>query len=173
MVVVMGAAGSGKTTIGRLLAGRLGVEYAEGDAFHPEGNVAKMASGLPLDDEDRAPWLASVAAWIGGRLRDGRGGVVSCSALRRRYREALRQAGPGVWFLYLDVDRETAVSRVAARADHFMPVSLVESQFRTLEPLGADEPGAAVDAGAPPEEVVETAAALLSAMAEFSRRDPR
>ncbi|MEO3786783.1 gluconokinase [Actinocorallia sp. B10E7] len=168
VVVVMGVSGSGKTTVGRMLAERLGVEYAEGDEFHPAGNVAKMASGLPLDDEDRCPWLSAIAGWIAERLRSGRGGVVSCSALKYRYRDVLRQAGPGVRFLHLDVDRETTAARVARRTGHFMPVSLVESQFEALEPLRPDEQGGVVDAGSPPEETVENAVALLGGLLERS-----
>ncbi len=157
----MGVSGSGKTTIGRMLAERLDVEYAEGDEFHPPGNVAKMAAGLPLNDEERYPWLAAVAEWIGERLRSGEGGVVACSALKRRYRDVLRGAGPGVRFLHLDVDQGAVAARVAARAGHFMPVSLVGSQFEALEPLHSDEQGAVVDAGQPPEETVEDAVERL------------
>jgi len=162
VIVVMGVSGSGKTTVGRLLARRLGVEYADGDAFHSSDNVAKMTSGRPLDDEDRRHWLDTVAEWIAERLRDGRGGVVSCSALKRRYRDALRRAGSGVWFLQLDVDLETIEVRVAERTGHFMPVSLVASQFAMLEPLGPDERGAIVDARSSPEETAANAAALLA-----------
>ncbi|GAA2728329.1 gluconokinase [Actinocorallia aurantiaca] len=162
VVVVMGVSGSGKTTVGRLLARRLDVEYAEGDEFHPPANVAKMTSGSPLDDEDRRHWLDTVAEWIEERLGSGRGGVVSCSALKRRYRDVLRRAGSGVWFLQLDVDLETIEARVAERTGHFMPVSLVESQFAMLEPLGSDERGAVVDARSSPEETAENAAALLA-----------
>ncbi len=162
VVVVMGVSGSGKTTVGRLLALSLGVEYADGDAFHPSENVAKMTSGRPLDDEDRRHWLDTVAEWIEERLRNGRGGVVSCSALKRRYRDVLRRAGSGVWFLQLDVDLETIEARVAERTGHFMPVSLVESQFAMLEPLGSDERGVIVDARPAPEETAENAAALLA-----------
>jgi len=162
VVVVMGVSGSGKTTVGRLLARRLDVEYAEGDEFHPPANVAKMTSGSPLDDEDRRHWLDTVAEWIEERLRNGRGGVVSCSALKRRYRDVLRRGGSGVWFLQLDVDLETIEARVAERTGHFMPVSLVESQFAMLEPLGPDERGAVVDARSSPEETAENAAALLA-----------
>lgn len=162
MVVVMGVSGSGKTTVGELLARRLGVEYAEGDAFHPPENVAKMASGRPLDDEDRRPWLDALAEWIAESLEDGRGGVVACSALKRRYRDVLRRSGSGVRFLQLDVDRETIAARVAERTGHFMPVSLVESQFAALEPLSPDERGVVVDARSSPEEIAKNAAALLT-----------
>jgi gluconokinase len=162
VVVVMGVAGSGKTTIGQLLAEQLGVTYAEADSFHPPANVAKMASGQALDDDDRYPWLAAVAEWIRTRGCAREGSVVSCSALKYRYRDLLRQAYPEVWFLHLEVDRGLITRRVAGRSDHFMPVSLVDSQFQTLEPLRRDETGAAVDASAPPADIVRTAVALLS-----------
>lgn len=162
VVVVMGVAGCGKSTIGRLLAERLGVSYAEADDFHPPANIAKMAAGQPLDDDDRRPWLTAIAGWIRDRGRAGEGGVVSCSALKRRYRDVLCEAGAPVWFLHLTVERELVGERVAARSDHFMPVSLVDSQFQALEPLQPDEPGVAVDASATPEEIVREAVARLS-----------
>jgi gluconokinase len=162
IVVVMGVAGCGKTTIGQLLAEQLGVAYAEADSFHPPANLAKMASGQALDDNDRYPWLAGVADWISARSRTGEGGVVSCSALKYRYRDLLRQAYPEVWFLHLDVDWDLIARRVAGRRDHFMPVSLVDSQFQALEPLRSDELGAVVDASAPPDDIVRTAVTRLS-----------
>jgi gluconokinase len=161
IVVVMGVSGCGKTTIGQLLAEQLGVTYAEADSFHPPANVAKMASGQALDDDDRYPWLAAVADWITARSCAGEGGVVSCSALKYCYRDLLRQAYAEVWFLYLDVDRDLITHRVAGRSDHFMPMSLVDSQFQALEPLRPDEAGAAVDASAPPDDIVRTAVARL------------
>ncbi|MFI0941885.1 gluconokinase [Streptomyces sp. NPDC021020] len=159
VVVVMGVSGSGKSTVGGLLAERLGVEYAEADDFHPAGNIAKMAAGQPLDDADRAPWLDAIAAWIAGR--GGRGGVVSCSALRRRYRDRLRGAADGVFFLHLDGTPELIGSRLAARTEHFMPAGLLGSQFEALEPLDADEPGAAVPLDGGPREIAERALAVL------------
>lgn len=163
IVVVMGVSGSGKTTIGRLLAERLGVAYAEADSFHPPANVAKMAAGQALDDDDRYPWLAAIADWIRVRSRAGQGAVVSCSALKYHYRDRLRQAHDPLWFLYLDADRELITRRVAGRRDHFMPVSLVDSQLQALQPLRPDEAGAVVDAAACPEDIVATALARLSA----------
>jgi gluconokinase len=160
-VVVMGVAGSGKTTIGRMLAERLGVAYAEADSFHPPANVAKMASGQALDDSDRNPWLAAIAGWIRASARAGEGGVLSCSALKRRYRDLLREAHTGVWFLHLDATRDLIIERVAERRGHFMPVSLVDSQFQTLEPLGPDEAGTAIDASVPSEEITRVALARL------------
>ncbi len=113
VIVVMGVSGSGKSTVGGLLAERLGVPYAEADDFHPPANIAKMSAGHPLDDSDRAPWLDAIAAWIAER--GDRGGVVSCSALRRRYRDRLRASAPGLFFLHLDGSPELIASRLAAR----------------------------------------------------------
>jgi gluconokinase len=156
-IVVMGVAGCGKTTIGQVLAGRLGVPHAEADAFHPAGNVEKMASGIPLTDQDREPWLAAIA----DRIRQDNNLVVSCSALKRRYRDILRQADPRTWFLHLVIDLETAAERVSGRATHFMPASLVGSQFQALQPLH-DETGLAVDATRPAEEIITAALTALA-----------
>ncbi len=160
LVVVMGVSGSGKTTVGTRLAERLAVPYAEADDFHPPGNVAKMAAGTPLTDEDRAPWLDAIAEWLAGR--GGAGGVVTCSALKRRYRDRLRSAAPGVFFLHLDGSPELVARRLGERRGHFMPPSLLRSQFDALEPLHDDEPGAAVGIDGSPEETVERALAALA-----------
>ncbi|GAA4664752.1 gluconokinase [Streptomyces chumphonensis] len=160
LVVVMGVSGSGKTTVGTRLAERLAVPYAEADDFHPPGNVAKMAAGTPLTDEDRAPWLDAIAEWLAGR--GGAGGVVTCSALKRRYRDRLRSAAPGVFFLHLDGSPELVARRLGERRGHFMPPSLLRSQFDALEPLHEDEPGAAVGIDGSPEETVERALAALA-----------
>ncbi|MEV5489574.1 gluconokinase [Streptomyces bobili] len=151
----MGVSGSGKSTVGRLLAQRLAVPFLEGDDVHPAANRAKMAAGHPLDDEDRKPWLLSLTNWIREAVDDGRGGVVACSALKHEYRDAFRRAGAGVWFLHLALDRATADHRVAGRVDHFMPARLVDSQYATLEPLRPDEPGLTVDAAADPQSIVD------------------
>ncbi|MBD3931509.1 gluconokinase [Streptomyces chumphonensis] len=156
----MGVSGSGKTTVGTRLAERLAVPYAEADDFHPPGNVAKMAAGTPLTDEDRAPWLDAIAEWLAGR--GGAGGVVTCSALKRRYRDRLRSAAPGVFFLHLDGSPELVARRLGERRGHFMPPSLLRSQFDALEPLHEDEPGAAVGIDGSPEETVERALAALA-----------
>ena len=153
-IVVMGVAGSGKSTVGRLLADRLGAPFIEGDELHPPANVAKMTEGVPLTDEDRAPWLALVADRIARDAAPDRGVVVSCSALRRRDRDLLRSAGQGPWFVHIAVDPVTATERVAGRKGHFMPDSLVESQFRALEPLLPDEHGLTVDTAPEPDQVV-------------------
>jgi gluconokinase len=141
LVVVMGISGVGKTTTGRELADRFGVEYADGDDFHPPANVAKMSSGIPLSDDDRWPWLRSIGAWL---AEHERGGVVSCSALRRAYRDVLVAAAPRAFFLHLVVDPDLIRERMRHR-EHFMPLSLLESQVRSLEPLQPDENGVVVD----------------------------
>lgn len=160
VIVVMGVSGSGKSTVGALLAERLGVAYAEADDFHPAGNVDKMAAGRPLDDADRAPWLDAIAGWIAGR--DGRGGVVSCSALRRRYRDRLRAAGPRMLLVHLEGSPALIGARLAARAGHFMPPDLLGSQFAALEPLDADEPGVVVPIEGGPERIVGRALKALA-----------
>ncbi|MDG4860111.1 gluconokinase [Streptomyces sp. T-3] len=159
VVVVMGVTGTGKSTVGQLIASRLGVEYAEGDALHTPENVAKMASGTPLTDEDRWPWLDRVGGWCAAQAVVG--GVISCSALKRVYRDRLRAAAPGLVFVHLSGARELITARQGARVGHFMPASLVESQFATLEPLGADEVGVVVDVAPAPEEIATSAVEAL------------
>ncbi|MGW7266822.1 gluconokinase [Streptomyces sp. NPDC054842] len=162
--VVMGVAGTGKTTIGPLLAARLGVPYAEGDDFHPPANIAKMTAGDPLTDEDRRPWLDAIGAWA--QERAGLGGVVSCSALKRSYRDRLRAAAPDVVFVHLAGDRELIEGRMSQRQGHFMPTALLDSQFATLQPLQADEAGVAVDVSGSPGEITERAVAALHGLSE-------
>ncbi|MFJ2474032.1 gluconokinase [Streptomyces sp. NPDC087659] len=159
VVVVMGVAGTGKTTIGPLAAEALGVPYAEGDDFHPADNIAKMSAGIPLDDADREPWLDAIGRWAHGRA--GLGGVVSCSALKRIYRDRLRAAAPDVEFLHLTGDRALIERRMAERKGHFMPTALLDSQFATLQPLQDDEAGVAVDVSGSPQEITERAVAAL------------
>lgn len=152
-VVVMGVSGCGKTTVGRYLADSLRVPFEEGDAFHPRRNVESMENHTPLDDRSRSPWLAAIA----GRMRLAgaeEGLVITCSALRRIYRELLRVARPDAFFVHLTLDQEEAASRVAARTSHYMPASLVSSQFKDLEPLEDDEAGMTVDATLPVERIV-------------------
>ncbi|SDK21615.1 gluconokinase [Streptomyces indicus] len=162
VVVVMGVAGTGKTTIGPLLAAELGVPYAEGDDFHPEANIAKMSAGTPLTDEDRWPWLDAIGTWAHGRV--GRGGVVSSSALKRAYRDRLRSAAPGLVFVHLTGERSLIEERMAGRQGHFMPTALLDSQFATLQPLGPDETGVSVDVAGGPEEIVARAVAALHSL---------
>ncbi|MFD4415721.1 MULTISPECIES: gluconokinase [unclassified Streptomyces] len=166
VVVVMGVAGTGKTTIGPLLAARLGVPYAEGDDFHPQANIAKMTAGTALTDEDRWPWLDAIGAWADARV--GLGGVVSSSALKRAYRDRLRAAAPGVVFVHLTGDRELIEDRMSHRQGHFMPTALLDSQFATLQPLEADEAGVAVDVSGGPGEITERAVAALQGLAQPS-----
>ena len=153
-VVVMGVSGSGKTTVAQGLADHLGWTYAEGDDFHSEANVAKMASGRPLDDDDRWPWLRSIAAWIGEQEADGKPAVVTCSALRRRYRDLLREGHPSVRFCELAVPEQVIAARLAQRQDHYMPPTLLRSQLEALEPLAEDEPGWVVPVSGDPEAVL-------------------
>ena len=141
-VVVMGVSGSGKSTVGAALARRLGVPFADADALHPQANIAKMAAGEPLDDDDRHPWLERVGEWLADH---GDGGVVSCSALKRGYRDQLRAHCPQVRFLHLSGSADVIGRRLAGRTGHFMPAALLRSQLDTLEPLGADEAGMTVD----------------------------
>ncbi|WP_156721640.1 gluconokinase [Streptomyces apocyni] len=159
VVVVMGVSGAGKSVVGELLAAELDVAYAEADAFHPAANIAKMAFGTPLDDEDRWPWLEAIGEWA--KEQEGHGGVVSCSALKRAYRDRLRAAAPGIAFIHLSGDRDLIAERQAAREDHFMPSSLLDSQFATLEPLESDELGITVDVTPTPKEIATQAAARL------------
>lgn len=146
IVVVVGVSGCGKSTVGAAVAEDLGAPFLEGDAVHPASDVAKMRAGQALTDADREPWLRLLAGHIHAAAGSGRGLVVACSALKRRYRDVLRSAAPDVRFLHLVLDRDTARRRVAARTGHFMPAALVDSQFEDLEPLRPDEPGVEVDA---------------------------
>jgi len=145
VLVLMGVSGCGKSTVAGLLAGRLGWAFEEGDDLHPAANVEKMASGHPLDDEDRRQWLAKVAEWIGEHIDAGEPGIVTCSALKKSYRDVLR--GERVVFVYLAGTREQIARRLAARHGHFMPASLLDSQFDALEPPTPDENSITVEIG--------------------------
>ncbi|MDR6971146.1 gluconokinase [Leifsonia shinshuensis] len=158
-VVVMGVSGSGKTTVGELLAERLGVPFVDGDALHPPANVAKMASGTPLTDEDRIPWLQEVGRTLASTGPDGV--VVACSALKRAYRDLIRAEAPAAVFAELDGTRELLAARMSERPGHFMPVSLLDSQLATLEPLQSDEAGLRLDVGRPPRALADAVAAAL------------
>ncbi|MEU5593645.1 gluconokinase [Streptomyces sp. NPDC020298] len=168
VVVVMGVAGTGKTTIGPLLAARFGVPYAEADDFHPQANIDKMVAGIPLGDADRWPWLDAIGAWAHGRA--GLGGVVSCSALKRSYRDRLRAAAPGIVFVHLAGERSLIEDRMTHRQGHFMPTALLDSQFATLEPLQADEAGVVVDVSGGPEAITERAVAALDELPDPAAR---
>jgi gluconokinase len=153
-IVVMGVSGSGKSTVGVALAARLGVEFEDGDDLHPQANIAKMSAGIPLTDEDRWPWLDAVGDWLASRPD----GVVACSALRRVYRDRIRARVPAAYVVHLAGAQETIAARQAARPGHFMPPSLLASQFATLEPLGADEAGITLDVALSVEALVDRAA---------------
>jgi gluconokinase len=154
-VVVMGVSGSGKTTVAVGLARRLGWPFEEGDDHHPVANVAKMRAGIPLDDADREPWLRTLAGWISDREREGTSSVLTCSALKRRYRDLLRAGNDTVLFVHVDVPEEVLRERLARRTGHYMPPSLLDSQLATLEPLADDEPGLTVPGTGTPAEVVD------------------
>jgi carbohydrate kinase (thermoresistant glucokinase family) len=151
VLVLMGVSGCGKTTVAQILAARLHWAFEEGDALHPQANVDKMAAGHPLDDADRAPWLARVADWVDARLDAGDCGVITCSSLKRSYRAVIGRRGSGVEFVYLHGSRELIASRLATRHGHFMPTSLLDSQFATLEEPTPDEPAIRVEIGRAPE----------------------
>jgi carbohydrate kinase (thermoresistant glucokinase family) len=164
-VIVMGVSASGKTAIGQTLADRLRVEFIEGDDYHPAANIEKMAAAIPLTDEDRWPWLRTLAAMIAERHVQGAGTVLACSALRRAYRDELRAAVPPVesFAIQLDADEATLRSRLEQRRGHYMPASLLESQLATLEPLEPDEAGAVIDAAQPESEVMAQTLAAVRA----------
>jgi gluconokinase len=154
-VVVMGVAGAGKSTVGQRLAAELACAFRDADSFHPPANIAKMSRGEPLTDDDRWPWLGAIAAWIAQRRAEGTCGVVTCSALKRRYRDLLTEGQRAdVRLVYLDGAFDLIAARLAARKGHFMPPELLRSQFDALEAPGADEAPIAVSVDATPEAIV-------------------
>lgn len=153
-IVVMGVSGSGKSTVGAALAQRLRVPFADADDFHPPANIAKMTAGIPLDDDDRYPWLEAIGAWLAEHCITG--GVMSCSALKRKYRDQLRGHCPALEVLHLTGTPEVIGKRQASRPGHFMPASLLASQFKTLEPLGHDERGVDIDVDQSIDAIVES-----------------
>jgi len=163
-IVVMGVSGSGKTTLARRLADHLQWEFVEGDDFHPPANVAKMAGGTPLTDEDRWPWLGEIAQHIATRQQAGVSLVVTCSALRRVYRDVLRSMGSGVSFVHVEAAHDTILQRMRARVDHFMPASLLTSQEATLEPLEPDESGVVIGNAGTPDDVLQRALDALESI---------
>jgi carbohydrate kinase (thermoresistant glucokinase family) len=155
VLVVMGVSGCGKSTIAAMLAHRLHWIYEDGDWLHPKSNIEKMHHGEPLDDDDRWPWLHAIADWIDARRKSGQHGVVACSALKRAYRDILVGNRRDVRIIYLKGDRDLIAQRVAARADHFMPPELLDSQFKTLEEPQADERPIVISIVPHPREIVE------------------
>lgn len=168
-IVVMGVTGSGKTAVGRALAERLGAVFIEGDDLHSPENIARMARGEPLTDILRADWLATIGRAVARDIGMGHDVVATCSALKRSYRDRLRSFQPDIVFLYLRVDAETAIARVAARRGHFMPASLVGSQFAILEEPAFDETALVLDASQPLAALVGTATTRLSSQNQVLR----
>jgi gluconokinase len=155
VLVFMGVSGCGKTTVAAILTGRLGWPFEEGDALHPQSNIEKMRAGHPLTDDDRWPWLEKVAEWVEARLDAGENGLITCSALKRSYRDMINRRGSGVVFVFLAGSKETIASRLAARHGHFMPPSMLDSQFADLEEPTPDEPEIRVDVGATPGVIAQ------------------
>jgi gluconokinase len=155
VLVFMGVSGCGKTTVAAILAGRLGWRFEEGDALHPQSNIEKMEAGQPLTDDDRAPWLERVAEWVDERLDTHENGLITCSALKRSYRDVINRRGSGVVFVYLAGSKETIAARLAARHGHFMPSSLLDSQFADLEEPTPDEPEIRLDVGPAPGVIAQ------------------
>lgn len=153
LVVVMGVTGCGKSTVGEALSVRTGIKFRDGDEFHPRANVEKMAAGHPLTDEDRWPWLDIIGTWLADHQTTG--GIIGCSALKRVYRDRLRAKAPNTVFLHLAGPMEVSLERVSHRPGHFMPASLVQSQYDTLEDLERDEAGVTVDFTMPVDEIVD------------------
>ena len=169
-VVVMGVSGAGKTTVARGISAATGLSFAEADDFHSAGNVATMRSGVPLQDADRWPWLRDLAAWMAACSADGVSTVLACSALKRSYRDVLRQGPPGVDFVHLDGAPEVIRERMSRREGHYMPASLLDSQIAILEPLQPDESGLVLDVGLAPAELVRAAVDRLGLSPAPSRR---
>jgi carbohydrate kinase (thermoresistant glucokinase family) len=163
ILVVMGVSGAGKTTLAKGLADALNVPFKEGDTLHPPANVAKMKAGQPLSDEDRAPWLACIKEWIDAELDHGRSGIVTCSALKRAYRDVLRANRPNVVLVYIEGEKSLIRGRLERRQGHFMPASLLASQFATLEPPAASEQPIIVSAADTPRDQVRRATEALDA----------
>ena len=161
-VVIMGVAGSGKTTLALELERRLGWPYAEADDFHPQANVDRMAAGTPLTDEDRSPWLVAIRDWLTEQSRAGRSTLVTCSALKVAYRDVLRQAEGRVRFVHLTGGEEVIAPRFEQRREHFMPPTLLPSQLATLEPLEPGEDGIELVVDVPPDVVAQRAVDALS-----------
>lgn len=164
-IVVMGVSGTGKTTVAQALAREFAFEFTEGDDLHPQANIDKMSAGIPLNDEDRAPWLHAIAQWMTSQAQQNENTVVSCSALKKQYRDILRSALGCVIFVHLAGEKEIIAERMKHREGHFMPVSLLDSQYETLEALHDDEPGFVVDiAGTKPEVIADAIAGVKACL---------
>jgi gluconokinase len=159
-LVFMGVSGTGKSAVGKPVAEQLGCVFAEGDDFHPQANIDKMSGGTPLTDEDRWPWLERLAGWTGEHAEAGRSTAITCSALRRSYRDVLRRGAADTCFVHLTGSREVILGRMQSR-EHFMPASLLDSQIATLEPLEADERGLTVSVDQPLDRLVQGLVAEL------------
>lgn len=169
VLVVMGVSGAGKTTLAEALSNRVGWRFQEGDALHPAANIAKMAGGRALDDADRWPWLDAVGAWIDRCIAIGQPGVITCSALKRTYRDRLCADRPGVRFAFIDLPRQAIAARLERRVGHFMPANLLASQFEALERPRPDEPVIVVDGYGSPSAQVDS---VLRGLAEFGHSGP-
>ncbi len=161
IIVLMGVSGCGKTTVGTKLASHLGWEYQEGDALHPQENILKMSDGMPLNDEDRKPWIARVTDWINSHCLAGRDGVISCSALKKSYRQTITSKQNDVYLVYLRGTRELLSRRLTQRRDHFMPPDLLDSQLDLLEEPSADERAIVVTIDRTPNDIVKSICDLL------------
>ena len=168
VLVVMGVSGSGKTSIAEQLRDILGWPFQEGDRLHSKENIAKMSAGIPLTDEDRAPWLDACALWVRERVQSGEGGLLTCSSLKRIYRERLGERNPGVLFLYLKVSEAVLRERLARRTGHYMPPSLLKSQLDTLQEPTAEEPALTV---AVERTASETVAEVIEALRRLDRSE--
>ncbi|OZI61739.1 gluconokinase [Bordetella genomosp. 11] len=171
VLVLMGVSGCGKTTVAAILSGRLDWPFEEGDALHPQSNIDKMHAGQPLTDEDRAPWLEKVAQWVEECLDKGENGLITCSALKRSYRDIINRRGHGVQFVYLAGSKATIAARLAARHGHFMPPSLLDSQFDALQEPTADEPAIRVDIGPAPSAIANTIIQTLGLNAKTGKKE--
>ena len=161
IVIVAGVSGSGKSTVGAMLAGQLGWRFADADTFHSAANIAKMRAGIPLRDEDRWPWLKAISAWMDELIARGEQAVLACSALKRSYRDLLLGGRPSARMIFLAVDREVLAKRLAARHGHFFPGQLLDSQFAALEPPQPGERVVSVAEAAEPAETVASIVAVL------------
>ena len=166
VLVVMGVSGSGKTTVASMLARRLRWPFQEGDDLHPQSNIEKMRAGNALSDQDRGPWLELIADWVDQRLDAGQNAIITCSALKRGYRDVINRRRHGVVFVFLDGSRKTVALRLASRHGHFMPRRLLKSQFEDLEQPAPDEPAISVGVDAPPQKIVD------AVIEQLGLRDP-